>query len=202
MLIPKSHSELEEIAEGFLAKHGLFDGKSVLIELVVQKYGYYVWPVKGLRQFAEAFVPNKPGIIFVDEDQMLDYPQRFRFTLAEELAHILIHIPRLQGKSARDLSKFTEMMTATQYRRYEHDAKYLASCLLMRKSTFVFRFKAHCEVQQARATNQSGVLRYAIRQLALDFCVPVWPASQRAFQLKLINEAEFIELGYSEPPRQ
>jgi Zn-dependent peptidase ImmA (M78 family) len=196
MLLLKNHSQLEKIAEDFLDKHGKFDGRMVMIELVVQNLGYYVWPLRGLGQIAEAFVPRKPGIIFVDEDQMLDHPIRFRFTLAEELAHTLIHADALRRMSPDELERFNDLMTAGQYRRYERDAKYLASCLLMRRSAFVERFYSHRAVQTKRVSNPGKVLRYAIRQLGIDFCVPVAAASQRAFKLHLITEAQFTELGY------
>jgi Zn-dependent peptidase ImmA (M78 family) len=116
--------------------------------------------------------------------------------LAEELAHILIHADALRKMSPEELERFNDLMTAGQYRRYEHDAKYLASCLLMRKSAFVERFNSHCAIQEKRVSNRSKVLRYAMRQLGMDFCVPPAAASQRAFRLRLITEGQFTELGY------
>jgi Zn-dependent peptidase ImmA (M78 family) len=196
MLIRKGHSQLEKIAEDFLTKHGKFDGRMVMIEQIVQNYGYEVWPIRGLGQFAEAYIPNKPGIIFVDEEQMLEHPMRFRFTLAEELAHILIHVPCMEGKTEAELQRFNETTTASQYRLYEHDAKFLASCLLMRKSAFVERFKSHASIQSKRVDNPIKVVRYALRQVGMDFCVPLSAAALRAFRLKLITEAELIEVGY------
>lgn len=196
MLIGRSHSQLEVIAEDFLSKHGKFDGLSLLIEITIEAYGYYIWPLSKLGQYAEAFVPNKPGIIFVDEEQMMEHPMRFRFTLAEELAHILIHGPTLRGKSVEELQRFNDMLHAKQYRKYEHDAKFLASCLLMRKAPFVRRFHEHCALKRKSMANPLTILRYSMKQLGMDFCVPPFSASQRARGLGLIDEAELISLGY------
>lgn len=196
MFLRKNHTQLEKIAEDFLSRHGKFDNRALIVDLTVENYGYEIWPLRGLGQIAEAFIPRKEGIVFVDEEQMLDHPVRFRFTLAEELAHILIHVPSLRGKSPEELQKMHDMMTAQQYRWFEHDAKYLASCLLMRQSWFIERFRAHRDVQAKRISNRSHILRYTVRQLGMDFAVPPAAAAQRAFKLKLIDEGDLFELGY------
>jgi hypothetical protein len=92
----ESHSKenLEEIAERFLQDHGAGkrDGRSLMVESLIESFGYTIWQFPGLSEIAEAYVPAKPGYIFVDEDQYLNGASfRWRFTITEELAHILIH---------------------------------------------------------------------------------------------------------------
>ena len=107
----KNHTNenLEKTAEDFLKKHaqGKYDGRALHIEALIESLGYYIFPVPGLIEIAEAYVPAKPGYIFVDEDQYQNasISFRWRFTIAEELAHILLHRPIFEGKTAKQIEQ-------------------------------------------------------------------------------------------------
>lgn len=200
----KNHSneELEKIAEDFLAKwgQGKYDNRCLRIEALIEAaeingQRYTIFPVRGLAEIAEAYTPAKPGYIFIDEDQFLNDGPRCRFTLAEELAHILIHRPLFDGRSVAEQIKIQEGFSDYDYQVIERNAKFLASCILMPRETFTARFKHFFGMQSARVTNTVQIHRYVIKQLNYDFYVSYFSIALRALQLSLIDQEEFNELN-------
>jgi hypothetical protein len=195
----KSHSNanLEKIAEDFLKQYGQgkYDGLCLCIEWVIESFGYQIFPIPGLAEIAEAYIPAKPGYIFVDEEQYLTgISFRWRFTIAEELAHILIHRPLFEGKSAKQIAQIQEGFSDDDYRIIEKNAKFLAGCILMPRTDFQKRFDYFYEVQSQRTSNLLTILKYVVRQLSMDFFVSCHSVSIRALHLGLIDQQQLEDL--------
>jgi Zn-dependent peptidase ImmA (M78 family) len=151
--------------------------------------------VPGLAEIAEAYVPLKEGYIFVDEDQYMNAETfRWRFTLAEELAHILIHRPMFKGMSVEQITQFQDSLTDEQYLAMEREAKYLAGSLLMPQTGFTERFRHFYELQSSRVTNELMIHRYVVRQLSFDFNVSFHSVALRALKLNLFDQQQFDDL--------
>lgn len=198
----KNHDkqELEKISEDFLKAHakGKYDNRMLLIEPLIESYGYTIFPIPGLCEIAEAYIPAKPGYIFVDENQYLNASSyRFRFTIAEELAHILIHRPIFEGKSVAEITKIQEAFTDADYQTIERNAKYLAACILMPKNEFKSRFQHFHQIQSQQTSNSLKIHRYVARQLSMDFFVSVHSIALRAMQLGLIDQQQLEDLQES-----
>lgn len=192
-----SHDHLDALAEDFLGKYakGKYDGRALRIESLIESYGYTIFQIPGLSEIAEAYVPAKPGYIFVDEEQYLNGASfRWRFTMAEELAHILIHRPLFDGKTIDQIKSMQAKLTDDEYRRIEQDAKYLAGCLLMPKNDFKDRFHHFFNLQAQRSSNFLTIIRYAVRQLNFDFNVSCYSVGLRAFHLGLIDQSQLDDL--------
>jgi Zn-dependent peptidase ImmA (M78 family) len=198
----KNHSNesLEKIAEDFLKKYGQgkYDGHALLIEVLIESFGYYIFPVPGLAEIAEAYVPVKRGYIFVDEEQYQNavISFRWRFTIAEELAHILLHRPLFEGKSAKQIVQIQEGFSDEDYRIIEKNAKFLASCILMPKEDFKTRFIHFTTIQSQRTSNSLQILKYVVRQLNMDFNVSCYSVSLRALHLNLIDQQQMDDLNF------
>jgi hypothetical protein len=194
-----TNEELEHIAEDFLSRRaqGKYDGRSLRIESLIESLGYYIFSVPGLAEIAEAYVPAMPGYIFVDEDQ---YQQsvisfRWRFTIAEELAHILIHRPLFEGKSAAEITEIQQAFSDEEYRIIEKNAKYLAGSILMPMEVFQSRFEYFADIQyQKKVVNSLKILKYIVRQLSMDFNVSCHAVSMRSMQLGLIDQQQLEDL--------
>jgi Zn-dependent peptidase ImmA (M78 family) len=158
--------------------------------------GYYIFQVPGLAEIAEAYVPAKPGYIFVDEDQyqkaVISF--RWRFTIAEELAHILLHRPFFEGKSTKQISQIRDGFSDDDYRIIEKNAKYLAGCILMPRTEFKARFGHFAEIQSQKTSNRLHLLRYVVRQLSMDFNISCYSVSLRALHLGLIDQEQLDDL--------
>jgi Zn-dependent peptidase ImmA (M78 family) len=155
------------------------------IERMLDQQNYQIVFVKSLPDDIEAFCA-KSKHIFVRESA-LDHEPRFRFTLAEEQAHILIHHPQLFENgfdSVRDAK-----LTAGEYRRFESDAKYLAGALLMDALRFRQRFYHHSDsVHPRTGGSPEARQRQILRRCADDFGVAKTCAARRAHQLQLIKQ--------------
>jgi Zn-dependent peptidase ImmA (M78 family) len=186
---------LEAIAEGFLSKHGQYDGRALRLEAAIESYGYQIFPVPGLGEVAEAYVPIREGYILVDEEQYMNAETfRWRFTLAEELAHILIHRPLFEGMSVPDIIAFQNNITDPEYLTLEREAKYLAGCLLMPQEQYRSRFNQFLGIQSSRVSSELRIFRYVVRQLSYDFNVSFHSVALRALKLDLFDQQQFDDL--------
>lgn len=87
-------AQLEETARRFLTEQHPSGALPVPIEDIVEfNLGMNVIPVANLyREFGvEGWLSNDLSTIYVDETQVTDYATRYRFTLAHEVAHCLLH---------------------------------------------------------------------------------------------------------------
>lgn len=190
-----THPELEAKAEEFLQGYGRYDNRRLRIEETIEATGYKIWPVPGLGEIAEAYLPIKEGVIFIDEDQYRGIGgHRYVFSLAEELAHTILHRPLFSGMDVDKIRREQAALTDDEYLTIERQAKYLAACLLMRADWFRSRFARYQAIQKGRTGNQLHVLRYAIKQLGYDFAVSWHSVSIRAFYLGLIDQAQLDDL--------
>lgn len=192
---------LEKIAQEFLETHGLRDNRALRVETAIESFGYRIFSFPGLAEIAEAYVPVKPGYIFVDEEQYLGIDSfRWRFSLAEELAHILIHRPMFEGMTLEQIIEFQNEITDKEYLALEREAKYLAGCLLMPADEYKKRFVHFWDLQSSRIQNELTVLRYVVRQVSYDFNVSVHSVALRALNLELIDQQQFDDLMDSYSP--
>jgi len=81
-------------AENFLERHYPSLAIPIPIEVIVERdLNIQIIPIPGLRRsfHIDAFITSDFGEIHVDETQMMDNEQRYRFTLAHEIGHMVLH---------------------------------------------------------------------------------------------------------------
>lgn len=197
MIVPKrSRPELESLALKLTPDGcGLFDGRSLRVEALVSHVGLTLMPVRGLAEIAEAYIPFKRGLIFIDEDQYLDgQSYRYRFTVCEEIAHDALHRPLFNGMSIEQVQKEQAALTQQEYLQIEGEAKYFSACLLMRPAWFRERYMHLYTMQRDRCANQVAALKYVIRQLSGHFNVSCHSVAIHARSLGFLDQVELDEL--------
>lgn len=179
------------MASGFLKSRGhFFDGPICLIEEMIEDYGYEIFPVPGLNRFAEGYVGLRGKRIFVDEDTQLKHPFRYRFTLAEELSHIVILKRDYPAVSADELKAKIDAYLSASYNAFETDAKCLARALLMPQPLFQQRFLAARQLFSGQTLSRPRLLYQVIKHLSQEFQVSRQPIGYRAKSLGLLTEAD------------
>jgi Zn-dependent peptidase ImmA (M78 family) len=179
------------MALGFLSARGhFFSGSKLLVEELIEDLGFEIYPVKGLSRYAEGFLPRKGKRIYVDEDQMLTFEPRYRFTLAEELAHFLLIESIFPGKTEDQIAKEIDAFSDPEYGDFERNAKYLAGALLMPQVRFSERYKVLEGVFSERSTSKPYVIRAVLQSLSKEFCVSHESAGIRANMLDLIRQED------------
>lgn len=81
-------------AENFLERYHPSLVIPIPIEVIVERdLKIQIVPIPGLRRtfHIDAFITSDFKEIHVDETQMTDYEQRYRFTLAHEVGHLILH---------------------------------------------------------------------------------------------------------------
>ncbi len=155
---------------------------------MLEAHGYDIIPVPGLNRYAEAYIPRKPWILFVDEDQQLSHPLRYRFTIAEELAHCLIHHKIFKGKSFTEHLDVYNSISDDDYQDLERNAKYLAAALLMPKQIFIERFNFHKDRNASKTKNPIEVATLVVAALKSEFEVSKEAIGVRCKHIGLIDE--------------
>lgn len=130
--------ELERVAAGALAKAPqCIKAGRVNIERLLEE-GHHVQLIacqELARQWKTyAFTDTKGRYVFVDADLMDDVSEakKYRFTLAEELAHLLIHTSVFAGCNTINARMAIEdALNDERKDRLENNAKALASMILM-----------------------------------------------------------------------
>jgi Zn-dependent peptidase ImmA (M78 family) len=132
--------ELDQMAASILGQHPeCITGNRVDIERLILA-DLRIVAFHGLKKERDtyAFIDTNNKIIFIDADLMDDARQekKYRFTLAEELAHYHIHSEIFRDCSCPE--DFLRIMESIGERGHDHmqsNARALASALLMPKST-------------------------------------------------------------------
>lgn len=133
--------ELERIAADALREgESCIKGRRVDIErLILEKFRLKIESFTDLRRRwdAYAFIDTTAKVIFIDADLMNEkrLEKKYRFTLAEELAHFLIHRQLFVNcHTAEDRMQIEEMLDERTEAYMESNAKALASAILMPKT--------------------------------------------------------------------
>jgi Zn-dependent peptidase ImmA (M78 family) len=134
--------ELERIAADALRDaERCLKGRCLDIErLILEKFKLKIETFVELRRRWDtyAFIDTTGAVIFIDADLMNEtrLEKKYRFTLAEELAHFLIHRHLFADCRTMEARLKIEEMLDERTRAYmESNAKALASAILMPKAT-------------------------------------------------------------------
>lgn len=165
---------LEKIAVAFLNAYFDRENLEVDIELIVE--GKLKWSIVSIPLIenygAEAFV-TRNKIIYIDP-YLLDMRERkYRFTLAEEVAHYLLH-KDVYGKcdTLEDHLDIYEQITGREYWRMDRNAKYLAAAILMPATSFEEQaFAIYDKIDKKRYSTNEAVLHKIAHDLSNDFNV-------------------------------
>lgn len=131
-----SSAQLEEIATEFLQQYHVGDTHEVDIELILEKcVGIRILEFRSLKFLhgIEAYITLSRKTIYVDPFLMdLDVNEkRYRFTVAEEAAHSIIHRDLFIGVTTpEEYLALYDRLGGDVYRRMDKDAKRLAGAIL------------------------------------------------------------------------
>jgi len=194
-------AELERIAHGQLSK--LADGFSIPVDVehIVESlhnvdFDYY----PGLRDNheLEGMIGYDPDtnevIIYIDEKLATSerFLRRYRMTVAEELAHLILH--RKAIESVREPNDFRKLQNLPNWYEYERNAKKLAAMILMPSANVLedSRQLYHEMVSHVGFNNPEVIQKYLVNKLADRYEVSV---QAMKFRLRewLINVIDKIE---------
>jgi len=189
----KTGVELEQIAG---AIRELFPrrrlGLAVDIEGILEDMGLELLPRRGFRRYAEGYLARDPRIVVVDES-IFAYMPRARFTLAEEVCHLVLEY-KLWSGGELPVGADGHELSENQHILIEKDAGGLASALLLPPGEFVATFKSKLGELEAIGAPEFNVLRETLKHVAEVFQVSPRAAGWRAHKLRLLSADTVREL--------
>ena len=145
-----SDEVIENHADGILIKYNPDNNLPIPIEEIVEfDLRIKVYPMHNLvRAFdVEAFTSSDLTSITIDEDRIMNYPNRFRFSLAHELGHIVLHrdfFTKFSFKLAYDYSEFYNWLNPKLLNRLEIQANIFAGLILVPNRFLESQYSESC----------------------------------------------------------
>lgn len=132
-----TYANLARIAEQFLVKHNPKGRIPVPIEEIVEfDWGIHVVPMPGMHEIygIDGFTSHDLTQIFIDETVLNKRLNRFRFTLAHEMSHAVLHAAvykELAFSSIESWKKAVKGIEEDDYAWLEYQADALAGLILV-----------------------------------------------------------------------
>lgn len=146
------YEEIVEKANQFLDEYHASREIPVPIELIVEdKLGLDIVPQPQLKQSieVEAFISKDLKSIYVDQGTLENYENRYRFSLAHEVGHIILHSHLFKDLSYKDTTEYKEFIKNVDSREYgwfEYHAYYFAGLALVPKERLYIEFNKGCKL--------------------------------------------------------
>lgn len=181
MIPPVASLEIEELrreAELFLDKYHLFGDPPIPIEEIVEMdLGLEIRPIRSLRRrfCVDAYLASDLQTIVVDEELMTKYSNRYRFTLAHEVGHYLLHPDQIRAVACETPDQWKAAVRSigpTAYGKMEWQANKFAGCVLVPREHLL-----GCYQQAGRRAQERGIDLASLRDESLRY-VTDWIARQ------------------------
>jgi len=162
-------AEIEKTSEEVLARFNKQRMIPVPVDTIIERdYGIDIVPVAGLKEELEndAFISRDFTTIHVDQHVYFNVEVRYRFSLAHELGHLVLHRRIFQDLAFSTIEEWTEVYQAIDsddYGKLEFQANAFAGYLLMPSFALVQDFASALSGMKDRISlvKEKGVPREA-----------------------------------------
>lgn len=172
-----NNDDLDATANRFLLKHHPGGTFPVPIEEILDVQMHIdIIPVENLRNRfdIDAYTSCDLTSIYIDARDYYGQTNRFRFSLAHEAAHIILHrdfIATKQCATVGDWKSAVAALSDDQYIRLEHQANVVAGGIMAPRKLLIARYRLHeAQLRKAYPALHSWELRGQIEaNLSRDF---------------------------------
>lgn len=190
-----SYDQLKAAAAETLLNSNYADRFPVAIEMIVERsFGMDVVPIRGLQNSfnIDAFISQDLAAISVDEFVLENRLNRYRFSLAHELGHRVLHreiFGAIKFKSITDWKSRITQFPEKEYSFLEYQANTFANCLLVPASQLDRRFEAAVERIRRGGVNPSEYPDVCLDAIATELSYQ-FEVSSDVIQRRLTNKHE------------
>ncbi|MBV6491458.1 MAG: ImmA/IrrE family metallo-endopeptidase [Fimbriimonadaceae bacterium] len=187
-----SNPTIGEIAARLLQEHGLEATLPVDVEVLIErdlKLDIVPLPGFGVRGI-DGLLSQDRTTIYVDESIQRNVATRYRFTLAHELGHSVLHSDLIESHLQETGDKplmLWETLSEDEYRHAERQANVFAANLLMPALHLEAQFQAVSE-RLATAGKTFDVLDSFAKMKVLRAMSSIFVVSPDALRIRLIRE--------------
>lgn len=186
-----SYEEIAELAEEFVAEFHPEESLPVPVEEIVEwDFEMAIIPVLGLkdRLRVDAFLASDLTAIFVDDYVLQFVPNRYRFSLAHELAHYYLHDELYQSVEVRNISDWSEVQRQIgedDYSWFEYQANAFAGLVLVPPARLKARFTRRVGEAQEEGLDRSAIVRFPLRQRLIEGLASEFVVSEQTMTIRL-----------------
>ena len=174
----KNHNFIAKAAKDFLNIYHPDNTYPIPVEEIIEfNLKLDIIPIPGLHKIfdIDGFLSSNRKSISVDESVYQSRPGRYRFTLAHELGHFVLHkdiYNKRKFTTADDWKKFIENFEEKQYYWFEWQAYEFAGLILVPTDYLIGRHTYHIKrIRSFGIVNEDVILDAVIEFLAEDFIV-------------------------------
>ena len=179
VIVPfKDYDHIKKIVANFLHKYHPKDSYPTPIEEIVEfKLGIDIIPIPGLHEIIEidGFISSDLSTISVDEYIYKHRQGRYRFTLAHEVGHAIMHeaVYRHRGfNTTGDWKDFMETFPENEWSWLEWQANQFAGLVLVPSHHLEKRLGYHSkQIKALGIKNEDVIMDRVVELLAQDFVV-------------------------------
>lgn len=176
------YDQIWKRAAEFLRAHGVAETVPVpILDIIELQMRVSIIPLPGLKRDVDidAFISGDCRTITVDETELFAANQhRLRFSLAHEIAHLVLHRDVLSSCRFRTIAAYKAFLQQVSDRdliRLETQANHFAGLVLVPRPALAQRFKSAVELARQAGIplerHQDEALPYICSYLATDFDV-------------------------------
>lgn len=194
----RPNQELRDAADGILEALGGAMWPPVPIErLVEQEFGLDVIPIPGYRDLAQIDGALSADLTSITVDQwvMERRQNRYRFTLAHELGHLVLHrslIASLAMSGTGTWKGAVQSWDARQYSFLERQANQFAGYLLVPGAALLRQYTSAAERARAHGIALDELGDYGARQVA-GAIADVFQVSAEVIMIRLRDEGVLLD---------
>lgn len=188
----KNHNYIAKIAEDFLKKYHPQNTYPIPIEEIAEfKLKMDIIPLVGLHKAfdVDGFLSSDCTSISVDEGIYQSRPGRYRYTLAHEIGHLVLHgdiYEKYKFDNIDGWKKFIEEFPEKEYSWFEWQAYEFAGLVLAPFNHMEKRFRYHArQIKALGIQNNDVIIDRIIELLAEDFVV-----SREVIQRRFAKEVD------------
>jgi len=198
--VPKlPYARIKQYASGFLEKYHPGEKIPIPIEQIIDvKLGINIIPIPGLIDFhVEAYTWSDLKNIVVDKFFYDKQPRRYRFTLAHELGHIVLHSEILKSAKVNSIDAyldFVNSITDDERRWTEWQADCFAGLVLVPVRPLELKLR---EAQRMAASEGLPPGDLIARGYMADWISDFFEVSRQVIETRLVYESFWskIECG-------
>ncbi len=185
-----SYDDVRDYAEEFLAEYHSDGSVPTPIEEIVEfDFGMHVIPIPGLKDEVgvDAFLASDLESISVDENVIMHFKVRYRFSLAHELGHHWIHDSLYQSTDIRTVSdwKAVQKEIGDRYFFFEYQANSFAGLILVSPAALKARFTRRVEEAKTKGLGAGDLLRHPLRHRLVEGLAGDFEVSDQTMTIRL-----------------
>ena len=171
----RANLEISQLAQDILSEYGYINGNPVDVEAICENYfKLTLIPMYQLKSLhgVDAYVTSDFRIM-VDQTCFEENSPRYRFSLAHELAHYVLHAEAYKKLAISDIQTHLSVqnqLSAEELKKIEQQAYRFAGCLLLPDSAFSPLVKEYLSDTQLESMTIGHAL-HAVEMIALQFQV-------------------------------